>query len=344
MSLGQPPADIAAVEAVALSGRRDIRTLYVVTRREEERDGQPGKVRKAEATFWMDSDRLRVDHVDHDPDLGVAAGRRHVEGINCELAGYVLQYQDIPRVAARLEPKGKGSMFPAEPTFDPRLLGFLPDPFVLLRHGRLDGVVAATDRTQLRGAQEKLDGTDCWVARFEKKGGAIRGAIWYDPQKGYQPIRFEFESPTRDQIVRSVQAVTLQRVGDVWYPKTLRFTRHLGQRLVQQETVEVTQVRINEPIQPEVFTLRGIGIPEGTVFGIPSRRPESWAWTGSRLVPNSDYLKGLREQGTIPPEPDTEPVPVIPPADGRRYWLYGVAAALAVAAGLFLWRAVRRRA
>jgi hypothetical protein len=338
--VGQPPVaeDVAAVEKAALANRQAVRTAYVVLRRDYRSHKDPADNRKAEATIWMDGDRLRTDHVDHYPGLGDQAGRRYIECFNCERPGHHLTYPEVPHVVGRLEPVPGGKFESVRATIDPRLIGYVPVTYGVLWHFRLDSYIGRADRSDPQLTREALNGVDCRVVRYTFVQGKVQVAIWFDPKRGHHPLRIVHA----ENGFRMAVDVEPQPAGNgLWYPKTVRFTEHVGGKLAIEEVVEVTEVRLNEPIPADTFMLRGMGIADGTHFSVYGTKPteRSWVWTGGQLVPLAK-LEAERERREGVPNP--EPVPLVSTARPR-YWLYAVAAGLVVAAVPFLRRAARSR-
>lgn len=341
-AVGQLPAqvDVASVERAALANRQAVRTAFLSVRCNYKSYSKPTDDRRSEATIWMDGDRLRTDHVDHYPGLGEAAGKRYIECFNCERPGHQVSYPELPHVAGRIEPMISGKPRKAAATIDPRLFGYVPMDYSTLGHFRLDSYIGRTDRSDPLLTREMLDGVECRVVRYTLVQGKVRVTTWFDSKRGYIPLRMESTEGNIDHEFRMSVSVVPQSVGNgLWYPKSVRFTLHQASKLETDETIEMTEVRINQPIPDETFALKGMGIADGTHFSIVGTKEESWVWRNGQLVTGaSEDAKRVKEHGI----PNPEPVPLLPSARPR-YWLYGVGAGLAVGGALLVWRALRRR-
>jgi hypothetical protein len=337
--LGQPlVGDITAAEALALDNRRAVKSIYVAMRFVHKSSTDSSQNRKSEAKIWMDGDKLRADHIDHHPSLGKQTGRRYIECFNCERPGYHLTYPEVPHTMGRLLPQKDGKFAPVRPTFDPRLLGYVSGRYGTLHNFRLDSDIARSDRNNIQLTDEIMDGHNCQVVRYTIDKNDVRVAIWFDTMRGYHPIRFTFEDGNKT--FHQSTAVDLQPVGNgLWYPRIVRFAQHVRGMLDVEETIEVTEVRINQPIPVETFSLKGMEIADGTYFDIVGTTERSWVWRDGKLIPYASEREKWAKQGLIQPP---EPVPLVAPSRPR-YWLYAAAAILVVAAILFLRRAIRPR-
>ena len=166
---------------------------------------------------------------------------------------------------------------------------------------RRETYVGRADRSSPTAVRDRHAGFDCWrVSYTTPKGGTV--AYWVDPERGYNVLRIEgaFTSFAGKPIVDRVDC-DLQKVEGLWFPRSCRYRRtEEGGKVTSQEDLEVEVVSLNEPIDPEVFSLQGIDIiPEdATVVWVSDREPPvekpgigSLKWDGEKLF-WSDALPG----------------------------------------------------
>ena len=334
----QPAGEaVTPAEVAALANRRRVQTIHVVTRREMYLPAIAPHPWSVESEYWLDGEKLRADHVNHNPTTGSASGRREVECRNCQRTGYNLYYRVADRAVSTLTPAAQDHLFPLEATFDPRLLGFSPNEFGLLRKGRLDGLVGSPARKNTRTKAVTVDGSPCVVVRFDLPSGAVQHAIWLDPARGHHPVRFEAHIPDQrgGPALLGTAVITPQPVGDgMWFPKRIEVTGAVGGEVTTRETADILTVEVNRPIPPEVFTLGGIRVAENAFFTVVGDRDRVQVWRGGKLVPYSQVVAEAEAAGTAV---QPVPVPLDQPVTGRPWgWYLAAGAFLAVAVGLVL--------
>ena len=73
--------------------------------------------------------------------------------------------------------------------------------------------------------------------------------------------------------------------GDVWFPMTVIFQRKKDEKLVYRNVVTVSDATFNQPVDPKVFTLTGMGIPAGTPIVYKNGPPHpATMWNGKEVV------------------------------------------------------------
>jgi hypothetical protein len=320
--LEPPPAE--GLERLALAARSSIRTLMasIVSVKRYEGDEVTLRIK-----LWRDGEKGRADVVRSD---GLRAGTRVVECRNCERRGYGVEYvESLGLVSKRFKMRDGEPPYLASAA-DWRVIGYYPNVWGIAQTEPLDTAVGSTDRGPVQVNRRSLGAADCWVLSFtSKRHGNIE--CWIDPARGHNVVRMRQSMPVDNhdfyfQIESDVRAVP---GSQLWFPAEVRVTngsRSKGaSRLV--ERTEFTDVRINEAIPPETFTLAGFGVKEGAVFRGPDRPGQGREWRNGKLAP----LTGLVPAATA--GPIAPPVPV--DAASQRAvnpWLAGICVLSALAA------------
>ena len=95
------------------------------------------------------------------------------------------------------------------------------------------------------------------------KDGLTRKAIWFDPQRGYSPIRLEMDTKIPGDIpfeawVRS--ETDWRRINEVWVPVT-SFVEQKNGPALESWTLEFDWSSVNEPVDDAVFSADGLELP-----------------------------------------------------------------------------------
>ncbi|GIW98139.1 MAG: hypothetical protein KatS3mg111_1472 [Pirellulaceae bacterium] len=91
--------------------------------------------------------------------------------------------------------------------------------------------------------------------------GSVQRTFYFDPTRSCEIVRKE--TAVRDQFERLV--VTLKEIdGFGWFPMRTEFSEGKTEADIKLvETVEIIPDRVNEQIDPTLFTLQGLEIPDG---------------------------------------------------------------------------------
>jgi hypothetical protein len=331
---GQVPS-VQEVESRALQARQQIRTLQATFEVEPTSFGSRQAPARLTTTIWLSGNQIRADVVRQG---SAFAGFRTVECLNCDKEGWGIRANDMPRMATsvfRLGPSGAEDMRDA---IDPRLIGYAPNTFAVLKNMRLDSWVGRTDRDDPAVTAERFEGLNCWVVRWANKNG-WRSGVWVCPSQGHNVIRIESRSPPNEK-QQLVQAVTSELVqvqpSGLWFPRRAVYEQRTDDDLEYREIIQVSDVRVNEPIPAETFTLAGIGLRPGA-FVLSEDRKKGGRWdpvtkTTTRPVPPANLFQDTTP--ATPVDPDT-PRPT-------NYWLVAACVGFALAAVAVV--LVRRRA
>ncbi len=113
----------------------------------------------------------------------------------------------------------------------------------------------------------------------------------------------------------------------VWFPESVTARKHRNGELMEEEIATIRSAAFNQPVDPALFTLEGLGMPPGHMIQDLSNR-STGTWDGEKVVP----------LGAPPPAApdDLEP--------GIRWTWVLVSLASAAAAALAFWVSRRRMA
>lgn len=334
-----PLDKIRYIESKSLANRQQVRSL-AVTLRIKQREMTPTETTvNISKSVWSDGVRSRIDTVSDNPGLGRSAGRRRVECLGCERPGHFLTYTDLSDHVVAIDSRRPSQhMLNKGVGVDYRILGYSPSGIGTLHAERLDRYVGGSDRDNLTLTTDICDGSSCDVVRFTRNNGTVRVSIWYDVERGMHPLRITseegpVEKPTYQRELRcGVQAVS----KDVWFPSSVMFTIRINQQVASIEQVDVLHVSINKPMPDSVFQLKGLDLPEDKMVTFEGPGASDYVWRKGKLVPIAEARKEWEKSMPAP-----EPVSLAP-AKSPQYWLYALAAVLAMIATVFARRAFRK--
>jgi hypothetical protein len=314
----ESPPSVAEIEKAALDARLSIRTAYF--RLKVNRVFPPNADMIGIRTIWIDGNKIRGEII---REKGPNVGSRFVSCLNCEKEGYGFDWVDLPGSAASMHLiSAPNKPLGLRDAIDPRHLGYTFTMIDMLRHGetRLDAIIGATNRHEPTIRSEKLDGVDCWVLRWKLKNWDSDITVWIAPSKGNNVVRLKAVDAPNTVIVVDSDVVPVGKSG-LWFPRRVVLEKREGEKLILHETVEVEQVKLNEPIDPTIFTFAAL--PEGTYVQMPDPKQSGFIRNGKIDTnrPTTHF------QDTTPPEP----TPVNPPAKGVNYWLIAACVAFALA-------------
>lgn len=174
-------------------------------------------------------------------------------------------------------------------------------------------------------------GKECFLVEY-RTSNDVEKKIYYSPEHGLQPV-FMDSSDTRSKVSLECDLAKVGRLG-IWYPTSCVYKQFVDGDIVEEENLEVTVHQMNEPPEPEVFSLEGMNIPAGTViFRFPEeKRGEQLIWDGAKIV----QLNELNS----PREPLTQRKSTV--VKRPLFFLISSALALMAAIILFIYRMKRK--
>ncbi len=240
-----------------------------------------GKQRqKYEGTFAFSDGQLRFDRTfdyDRPPTREVISGEYYYEHLAYESDSGP---NGVPNVYVRGS-KGKGPFYGE--VIDIKRLMEPEGP-------RLDDLCRAVEAGTANAETEEQPGGTVKATLSSAKRVGEDIILWFDPSKGFALVREQFRK--KGNVSRQIER-TFAQIDGVWVMKSLKSTKYAEaidasvQPLVKG-TLELTfkNVRLNEKIADETFTLQGMGL-----------RPKTRVWdTLSGVNYTLDPLQGILQQ------------------------------------------------
>lgn len=277
-------------------------------------------------------DDLRTDLVKQNKELSRGDGmftdsRTLVEGA-------FLSYDDrtTPEgniVAVRIDPaQSMQSKLNSIP--HPKLLGLWAHNFEALRSNSVNSLFQ-NENWQHWGelSVELIGGRECTKIHYITRGAkpeseeAIQVFAWIDVQRDANPVRIRTVSGSVEDRV-DCELFEIEEFG--WFPKSISFRRWVRGNLEYEEDIDVVSAVINKPLNSELFTLAGMGVPEGRIVYDRSVSPmKKWEMVDRELAPYTPVEVAL--------EPMEEP-----PTSTKRWLLAINGIVVGTLALMLLWR------
>jgi len=291
VGLAQRPAQLPSGDEVlqlAIKQRRDITKVMATFRSVlEERETKESSKKRKKAPpelrikFWLDGTKLRNDRLPGSP---------AIECLNCPREGEFIR--SLGGKPDTLQPTvtvylGKISQGGAAPLTDPRILGLQPVYRGIMYSYRIDTIMGRADRTKPALEKGKWQGHDCYVVRLELTGPKTKFAFTIIPAMDHSVVRVEAENRRPDNTVWSATCESaMQRYGKPgwWFPKSCITESKVDGKLEWRDTVEVSDVTLNEPLPAKVFSLSGMDIPVGAIVMDTSSPGKLFEWDGKSVV------------------------------------------------------------
>lgn len=296
------------------------------------------KKAKYELNFriWLDGIQLRQDDLTD----GQARG---IRGRNCEKEGQYVHAPNLVKEAGGKVAIQFGTM-PAEGKkgdhnfgniffVDPRVVGLQADTAGVLYHYKLDSELGRADRTAPTIEKTKWNGHDAYLVRFTVKTTKTTCAFWIVPEMDHSVVRIEYEGAGK--YAKSLKC-EMERYGKpgTWFPKSYQAQLVVDGKLRWRDSMELSDVKINEPIPADTFQFVGMNIPEGwPVHGSAVPFKGKWAtWDGKKLVEPEPRKKKAQPKEMSAEAPDGPPRGLLLTASA------GFAVVGAIALSLFFWK------
>lgn len=187
--------------------------------------------------------------------------------------------------------------------FHPWKFGLIPN-FVdaFATHQESDYVAPAVQRKPVIEL-ETLDGAPCWRITYrDQQGWRVR--TWFDPERGMnvRMVSVEGFHPANGLSFRMSVSSQLEfhPPEGVWFPvETVLVQEATGPAYkATYERVRFTNVKVQQPIAPEAFTVKALAAPPGT--GISRSYHKSGPneiWDGKDVVPRMSGRAPIRQPG-----------------------------------------------
>lgn len=239
-----------------MAARSQIRTIFVsfTVNTRINVDGHAVE-HTSERKTWMDGTKIRAEYMhSKGPDVGV----RYLDCVNCEKDRWGIAASDAKGFATTFFPLDTPGRPSLRDALDPRSMGYYPTIYVTLKRFPINSLVGSGNRNPPTVTEEVLDGTSCWVVRWDTQSKSSC-AVWIVPSKGHNVTRIEAIDRSSEPARRLVVTSALSPAGQtgLWFPSRVVFRESRAEATVQEETIDIHEVRLNDPVPPELFTLAG---------------------------------------------------------------------------------------
>lgn len=170
---------------------------------------------------------------------------------------------------------------------NPRLFGLTPlDTITSSKYASADMFLGMPNRKSESVVEDSIDGIQCWKVEFVNQSDeTIR--YWIAPTQAYSILRIE-QIISNSSIVDRVDVTNaLHSDSDIWFPESLEYRRHEADKgVTRSESVKIRLANINQPLDAEIFTLKGMDPSrDSTVVSIGGNPPNSTVgrWNGEEI-------------------------------------------------------------
>jgi hypothetical protein len=293
--------------------------------------------------IWFDGKKYRCDQIDEDRGNFRTVYCEHCERENAYVyfdeskvdptsRAYPVTIQtiDYPKNAPRL---GAGLKL------DPRAIGTSTQSILHLHHVTLSQVIGRTDRSEPLWEKAKWKDHDALVVTYTLNHGPIM-RMTYVPDMGNSLVMTELtHNNANGRIAKRVVESEPRKFGTKgsWFPWRVSGQFAENGAIVEQYSLEISDVAFMEGINPNVFALSGMNIPPATLIQmVTPDKNGTHRWDGKRIVPaKSD--PGITHV-------DKSPEGILP---RDQHWLSALSVSLALlgcsAFGVFYYRKWRAR-
>jgi hypothetical protein len=323
-----PQVDADRLQRQVIEYRKRLNSGHIVyhTKLFQKGKREPANDRKTEV--WFEGKKIRNDIWGRFYyNVGIKDVVRRIHCHHCEKEGHLIDYPGLQEwqgkpMAMDLQPL---SWYPSKqnPAYvtDPRMVGLAPLSLAMLSSLNLDRNNWLVRKDQYNRTIER----GRWQ---EKKAYKIsfnippdqKISIWVVPEYGPSVVRIECHDK---MIYTQLECAYAQKFG-FWYPVHYVYEYMRDNQSDQKEVADIEVLSLNEPIDPEIFQLKGMQIPVGTPV---STDQGILIWNGKELVPEEAPLRNVYRSGV-----------------GLRQWLlWGTSLVLALLAAFFVYRYFFRR-
>ncbi len=321
------PPDFDSLKSAALTTRRSIRTADVTIKRAIN-DGSGEGSQKWR--IWMDGNKIRGDYTPEPPE----PTDRLVHCIGCDRDGWGLYYTEKRNFAADFRPSdtfAQGELFAA---VSPKHFGYSLSQLQSSSRVGFEGVFGAPRDGSKSVSIVEHEGMKCWRLSWTT-GPKERPVSWtaiVAPEQGGQIVLLQGEGTTSGKPFRETTTSKLKKWGEFWYPESVIFEQTSGAVLATREVSTFHDVKINQPVDPTVFTFKGIKMLSSVPVALPNPK-------GNGFIRDGKIETALSQKSGVQPASSPPPVPV----SDRRYnpWLLAVCAVLSLAAGFLIVKRLR---
>lgn len=222
-------------------------------------------------------------------------------------------------------------------TFNPLALMLNSQMYEMAKRYNLEQFINAPERDNLALTSTRWRETTSYLIRFRMVRTGVIVEYEVAPAFGYSVVKFIVGKPTVGQSLGFEHAAVCEPRRDeatgIWFPHLVE-TKHIeAGRLRREERLTIDVSHINQTIDPELFTVPGLKVPQGTVVSRVDRG-------GNELLMTAD--KGVRPI-TARDIADIEVSRIrTPPSSRRTGFIAGSVGCLLAGLGLWIWAGKRR--
>lgn len=282
-----PSATVSDFETQSVAARRSISSgeIIVTSHLQSKADGEFHRKHH----IWFDHNAHRQDVwvASQESDALADARRTSHAWLGDKYFHFKEQHHDELRTVASITQRAASDAVSIEMPIDPRAIGMVATTFPMLMHSAIDYVVGNPARRETAIETVEFDKTECALVSFTNVHG-VDVRIWIDPSRGYSVLRIDGSRSVGSHIEQWTADVDIQlyEPSGVWFPESVRYQYTVDGELHEEEHATIEVVSLNEPIETEVFTFAGMGVPKGWPVADHTRPDVSdqLAWDGRQIV------------------------------------------------------------
>lgn len=205
------------------------------------------------------------------------------------------------------------------PLFDLRLLGITAQSVSVLRESSFESTLLGNqalirNRLEFTGNQrEKMGIIESVISPSELYPSARPRKLTIACDRGPSLVKISKSFTNRENLLRDELDVTLGQFDGIWFPEQVRYQRYVNDNPGPLELVTLSQVRINQPVAEELFSMSALQLQPGDEVLVYTREPSVLQhWNGTQLVDLED-----RPRATL-----TTNTAAAPTADWRQGWIW----------------------
>jgi hypothetical protein len=186
---------------------------------------------------------------------------------------------------------------PEYATFKPKYLMFNSASYELAKGFHLNMFVGAPARDELSLLDAQYQGNQAYIIKFRMTATGVRFEYTVVPSFGYSIVKFYSHINGQYGNVEAVSTCTLQQVGEgVWFPASEETKHYCNKEIIREETLTISSDQINKPLEPAIFTLRGLDLRPNILIADKTtpkaeRNLEIWDGTRVRAVTARDHAE-----------------------------------------------------
>lgn len=301
--------------------------------------------------IWFNARSYRQDVTENSkPDLKTLVGLRHVHCWECIKPGHSLVAIDGP-YRSELYHSLPDSRVHFSGVIDPRLAGYINLPQAAWAgppgnsQKPLDNEFSTGEFPAPAVMRAEYEGHICYhLDSTSIRNGRTR-RVTIVPEYGWSVVRVESVRRVKNisHAAVTTSAMKYHRDSQTWFPDRVEYRATTDSKPTLTEVFEFSAVQINMPIDPEVFTLKGVGLADGSRMAYPFQKGsphQIFVVRDGALVDEAADEKARGVTTAAPPAPE----PVAPAAvSNRSQWWYAAAAVLFAAVAVVFVRRFARR-